>query len=491
MKIPSLIDLRRLHGDQEGTISVMTVFAMLLLAMLLGMVMNVGRHVDGKIRLQNAADAAAYSGGVVLTRGMNTLSFSNHLLFDVFALTAFMREARDRDAQQVSGPVLAAWERAGQALAGAPIPRFRDLGQAIQQKVAQERDIVRTFSDWLAATSAELLPTLEQILAEQAIPEFQRAVVQTFPDLAQKAAMEVARRNGTPDFRRGTMLGALWRLNPSQPALVGGDGENGNPTLPAVDPNQGDQAGTSQYVQEARGQRYWLAHRYLNDWNNDSLGAFDYYWPTRDRNSAWMSQFGSAWRSFTCGQLDHLLSVEYPDSNLPHMIRSGPPSENEPAACTDFLNREYTFAGVTYWKELPELGPKLFTNPTQSDSVAFAEVQVFVPKARLVWTYITPGSGSPSVPLGGSPGDYLPPVGFDDGVPPADGGYWTVARQGVPTHWTLLNQHWTCQLVPATHPGLCEVLRTRPAMSEFEAAGFRMPDLGGLDPGQMATINTH
>ena len=61
------------------------------------MVMNVGRHVDGKLRMQNAADSAAYSGGVVLARGMNTLAFTNHLLCDVFAVTAILREARDRE----------------------------------------------------------------------------------------------------------------------------------------------------------------------------------------------------------------------------------------------------------------------------------------------------------------------------------------------------------------------------------------------------------
>src|SRR5579862_3916421 len=53
--------LRRVHEDQRGTISIVSVFAVLFLMMLLGMVMNVGRHVDGKLRMQNAADSAAYS----------------------------------------------------------------------------------------------------------------------------------------------------------------------------------------------------------------------------------------------------------------------------------------------------------------------------------------------------------------------------------------------------------------------------------------------
>ena len=58
--------ISRLHRDQQGTISIVSVFAVMFLAMLLGMVMNSGREVDGKIRMQNAADSAAYSGGVVL-----------------------------------------------------------------------------------------------------------------------------------------------------------------------------------------------------------------------------------------------------------------------------------------------------------------------------------------------------------------------------------------------------------------------------------------
>ncbi|MBC7353072.1 MAG: hypothetical protein H5U08_11990, partial [Thermogutta sp.] len=80
--------IRRLPRDDSGAMSVVAVFAVLLLTILLGMVMNVGRAVDHKVRLQNAADAVAYSGGVVIARGMNALAFSNHLLCDIFALTA-------------------------------------------------------------------------------------------------------------------------------------------------------------------------------------------------------------------------------------------------------------------------------------------------------------------------------------------------------------------------------------------------------------------
>ena len=62
--------LSRFHADERGSISFATVFAVLLLTMLLGMAINTGRQIDNKVKLQNAADASTYSGGVVLARGM-------------------------------------------------------------------------------------------------------------------------------------------------------------------------------------------------------------------------------------------------------------------------------------------------------------------------------------------------------------------------------------------------------------------------------------
>src|SRR6478609_3573314 len=96
---------------RRGSINLATVFALLLLAFLLGMVLNVARQVDNKIKLQNAADAATYSGGIVLARGMNSVAFSNHLLCEVFAMTAIMREARDRHGEPLVPEILNAWNQ--------------------------------------------------------------------------------------------------------------------------------------------------------------------------------------------------------------------------------------------------------------------------------------------------------------------------------------------------------------------------------------------
>ncbi|MDP7303928.1 MAG: pilus assembly protein TadG-related protein, partial [Pirellulaceae bacterium] len=79
--------ITRVHRDQEGSISIVSVFGLMLLVFLLGLVMNAGRQVDQKVKMQNAADSATYAGGVVVGRGMNTLAFTNHLMSDVFAIT--------------------------------------------------------------------------------------------------------------------------------------------------------------------------------------------------------------------------------------------------------------------------------------------------------------------------------------------------------------------------------------------------------------------
>ena len=476
-----------LHGNEQGTISIVSVFAVILLTMLLGMGMNVGRHVDGKIRMQNAADAVAYSGGVAMARGMNTLAFSNHLLFDVCALTAFMREARDRNAERYVPEILAAWEEETPKFSDSDFPKFERLGPAITAKVPLEQELVRAYSEWGAAVSERVLPVLEEILRAEMIPQFQRAVVQTYPVIAQVAAQEVAERNGRPDFGRGPMVGALWRADVT---LVGAD-EASSQTLPVIDPL----AGAGDAVSEARQQRRRYARRYLGiewggrwsgnttSWNDQVLAFFD--------NEAKMSRFATLWRRFTCGHLDRLLNEEYPYTNLPHLIRT---EEDEGLSRNAYLERHFTYLGVAYWRELPPTLPGLFRDPIDGDAVAYAEVRVFVPHRRLEWHYHT--SGNPEMPIGGMPGNFppLPPPPGESDPPPQDPatGSWVVHRQhNISTRWDLLNQHWTAQLVPATQGSLAQILQTPPPLPAFAQSGIRLPSLGNMSAAEIGRISTH
>jgi hypothetical protein len=484
--------LHRLHRNQSGTMSIVSVFALMLLAMLLGMVMNVGRQVDGKIKMQNAADAASYSGGVVLARGMNTLAFTNHLLCDVFALTAFMREARDGRAASLTPPVLAAWAQVGPVLEASPFPKFQETGRAINQKVPLEEQMVQTYSDWAAAASDLILPVLEEILAEEQIPEFQRALVLATPTLAQRATAETARRHGLTSPDRGDMYAVLWRTMVDP---VGGNSENSRRTLPVVDPVLDREPNQEVYQDLARLERRMLAHRYLRDWNNESMRAFD--------RVGKMSQFANLWRGFTCGELDKLLDDEYPNSNLPHMIRMDLPAAG---SVNQYLERDFMFVGVAYWPQLDDLLPGLFTSPIPSDATTFGQVMLFVPEPRLVKARRNLAAGGDSVSYGGVPGDI---INFETPVDPGpdDQWEWTVVRQGRPRHWDLLNQNWTVQLVPATSDSIASILQTMPggmcqscgsgcssgcgSSDASDSGGLQLPALGSMTMEDLRRINTH
>ena len=94
---------------------------------------------------------------------------------------------------------------------------------------------------------------MEEILAEELIPQYQRAVVVAFPDIAQQAAAAVAQQNGTARLRPQTMSAAMWRTS-GQP--VGGDSSDASTrTLPVVDPELDEVPGQSAYVTLAQSQR--------------------------------------------------------------------------------------------------------------------------------------------------------------------------------------------------------------------------------------------
>ncbi len=461
--------------------SIVSVFAVLFLAMLLGMVMNVGKHIDGKIRMQNAADSAAYSGGVVLARGMNTLAFTNQLLCDVFAVTAILRESRDQNSASYTPSVLAAWNKVAPVFSSSGFPKFEALGSAIQQKVPLEQNMVDNYSAWAKSVSDQVLPLMEQILSQELIPQYQRAVVAAFPEIAQSAAQQTASRNGTPDHDRGPMFGVLWRTD-AQPVGIGESSYAPDErSLPAVDPELDSLANQDEYVNTAVKQRWKLSHEYLNQWNDQLMSGFD--------QLAKMSQFSNIWRSFTCGYLEHLLNVEYPKSNLPMVIYEDPGATANPNAS---LAKHYAYISVSYWKKMPEAAPGLFKSPLEADDQAFAEVHLFIPRDRLEWVHKGSSNAGPEAsPLGGVPGQiaYGPvtqPTGNSGGS-----SQWVVGRVGGPTEWNLLNQSWNCQLAPVTQPALTTILQTTPDLPTFTSGQYTLPSLGGLSSQDLQQISPH
>lgn len=538
---------RRVHHDERGSISIVTVFTLLMFTMILVMIVNIGTHIDDKLKMQNASDAATYSGGVVLARGMNGLAFSNHLISDVFAMTAFLREGRDRNAESLVPPVLDAWTFAGETLARAPFPKFAELGAAIVDKVPKEQEAVTAYGELTAAASDLSLPVFEHILEAQLISEFQRSLLQTIPELAQSVTNEVSRRHGLlgpgsqegastvqVDYEqeRGSQRAVLWRTS-VLPVALGDESDPLLRTLPVVDPDpfQNDYPqllDADVYLGISLRQRRNVARKFLNDWNFDRLRLFNY--------DAKMSAYFHLWRIATCGQLERLLNIEYPVTNVPMLLRftnvdepmerlirqAENPDENTrltrrrddhfPWVMSNlrglvdldgYIEDNFQFVGVTYRQHRKELAPGLFSNPLTPDADAqtFSQISLFIPRPRKRLYHIgdpapDDGDGIDEVSLGGTfgftsqlevprnrPPAALPP---EDSLERVIRERWLL--ENYPTHWDLLNQNWMVQLIPATADRLPEILQTNPGDN---LADIRLPDYGETENNLLKRVNTH
>lgn len=493
----------RLHRDETGAISLLTVFTVLGFAGLLGMVINVGRSIDSKVRRQHAADAATYTGTVILARGMNCVAFANHMLCDVFAMTAYMREGRDRNAESMVPDTLAAWSRIAPIFQGSQFEKFQRLGQAMPQRIQQEQELVTAFSEMTAAKSQMCLPVLEYILGmpeslngqpfdgggggsggqdaarTHLIPEFQRAVVLAIPEVVQLAMQEVTeqhlggRATSGPQAGRGPMS-ALWRSR----VIRVGDRYEQDPlerTLPALDPTREgyDAQARSEvlaYADAARGRRDQLAGHYLDQWNFDrgfDLGPFHREYRNEGvRVYAKMSRFHDFWRIFTCGQLIRLLREEYPNTNLPHMMRRYSDGR-------DPIEADHMFVGTVFNPSGQNFMPGMFEGrrtPGQppDDFMTFAQAFLFLPEVRYV-------NGS----------HWLCPAAreFDGGLLGEDHcvDHW-------PQEWSLFSQNWLARLVPATTSNLDQILQVGPGQS---MPGVRNPPLGNLTTRQIRRVSFH
>lgn len=357
--------LGRLHRDERGAISLLSVFAIFMFTILLVLIVNVGRQIDDKVRMQNAADACAYSGASVIARGMNAIAFSNHLECETFALVAYMREGRDRKSEKYIPEILDAWNAAGNKFAQGtgtqPLSqKFKKMGQAIVEKVPIERQMVQQFAQMAFLESKLTLPLFEYILAgpdfENSgmipdrspeggfIPRFQRAVLRIVPVIAGVATDEIAQRYGArtkSQHQNQDLRALLWATNVS---VVGTRDESAalTRTLPIIDSSRygTDLAQVGEMVVPdcpecetcseciSRKIRHQRAHQYLNDWIVLWMSPYFEYpdngTPDYGATSAKMSNYINFWRVYTCANLNSLLEKEYPHTNLPFVMRDAP-----------------------------------------------------------------------------------------------------------------------------------------------------------------------
>ena len=492
-----------LHHDQRGSISIASLFAFLFLTMLMGLVINTGLHVDRKVKIQNAADAATYSGSTIVARSMNTLTFTNYLLCDVFALTAFLREARDRNAEELTNPILNKWDEVATEFNSAGLQKFEQLTEGIPLKTDLERALLRTIGDYHAAVAEQLLPVCEEILATETIPEFQRTLAETTPQLANLAANEIANRHGPAGSGVGSdipMSALMWRTD-TMP--FGSETSDGLYQIPVADPANDQTEFSSTYFQWSRNGRYDISFSFLRTVNNIMLlpleaplrrGRTDKFVPPEKffggagyhNGAAKLSQFATMWRGFTEANLHVLLEEEYPNSNLPFVIRQSRLSQNEEVE-TDFM-----FVGVAYWDPFTETMPGLFGTSPASDQVGFAQAQLFTPQnrwiQRLQFSNIDNARSIPSQGI-----YFFEPERprFSEFVTTSYPRQFNLRRfffryQDYGPIRGLWNQHWSTQLVPATAAGIPTILQTPPPELDY-----RVPNLGGITVDEFRQLNTH
>jgi len=408
----------RLHRDQRGVTSLLSLVAVMVFTMLLVMLTNLVRHVDDKVRMQNAADAAVYSGAGVLARGMNSIAFANHLEAETFALTALLQALDDRGSR--------------------PARRLLPVMRLV------------------LGTPESTAP----VTGDRLLPEYQRDVIALFPGMAQETTHEIALRHGLPQGRlpqgasqarastssqfgpRGPQAGVLWL---ARGASVSGTDESdpGARSLPVIDPNI-DGADWARLTD--LGERQTIAAVQRLEVAMRALRAFHERLPEARRQDQSLLQDATR-------MLNRLLEVDYPTTNLPMLLRSqtgiAPPSG--PTNGVD----DHSVLATVHRAFDREHGSRLFVNPlaSRSDAVTFAQAEFFLPRPRYrccPWTLET-----------------------DDGV--------VNNRDDWPRDWDSFNQTWSVRLIPADETAALAVLQTQPPPPAAGLRPVRLEGVTPLD----------
>jgi hypothetical protein len=330
----------------------------------------------------------------------------------------------------------------------------------------------------------------------------------------RQADLDAYSRSGqrprTQQGDRGDQVGVLWRAHENYVDPVNDFDSQSYPvsrTLPVIDP-QSDFP-EQVYLQEARQMRQWLARHYLDDWINDRDPRRGLEFADEE---ARMSQFARLFHAAACIQLDKLLNEEYPNTNLPFILRdfvgidaarqAGAVQDDivEPPIEGDFvweidderLNNDFSFVGVAYRPHVELRAHDFFTDgpderlplDRQADAVTFAQIRMFIPRRRF---YCCPWA----VPTYTETGN---PAGWYPNTDNWNFNWRDRNRQRYQKYaWSTFNQNWTIKLVPATAQSIPDILSAPPPPgSPVERAGLRTPQgLRRMSPESFRALNTH
>jgi hypothetical protein len=236
-----------------------------------------------------------------------------------------------------------------------------------------------------------------------------------------------------------------------------------------------------------------------------------------------MSTLYWIWKIYTCGQLNKLLDQEYYGTNVPFEYRvpnnafvgAAQNCQSQPGVydcgCLDSgtsiqglrmpgqyeqlmsanvnqaqLEQFHTFVGVAYWPRMSQTSPVFFRYPLNTDAIAFAQVSVFVPRARYLYYAPWLPPGPPWLHQSGT-NQFGQPVYANNYDPWPQ--HWDQVNQRWVAVWDITNQNWIAKLSPATNDSVVSILQS-PLAQQF-APAVRVPSLGGLSPYSMRQINTH
>lgn len=131
----------RFHHGEEGMYSMVSLVVILMLLILYGMVGNSATTVRDRIRVQNAADSAAYTGAVWMARAMNVVTMTNHMIGEMMAFVVIHHAIGGKELEEGGSPAIPSQPFIGGALTAAHLAAtavgygstaYSSVGQTVQ-----------------------------------------------------------------------------------------------------------------------------------------------------------------------------------------------------------------------------------------------------------------------------------------------------------------------------------------------------------------------
>jgi len=214
---------RSLHRNEDAQILPLVFFLGIAFFTSVVLVINTGRTTVGRMRAQNAVDAAAVSGATTVARGMNYVSSNNITLSKALAIVVVLRAFPH--AFDAAKDTLEVWKAVAKGLhsaANTPWTAWlHAVATAIEVKAGIEKGIIEAVEPIVSGIADGLGVDDEDSgiiwLVMHALHYLGKAVVLATPVLAQVATIQVFAKDIRPEAGTGWLL----PIYPAMPACEG------------------------------------------------------------------------------------------------------------------------------------------------------------------------------------------------------------------------------------------------------------------------------